>query len=134
MENLDDFDQRILGLLRTDSRRTGEALSELIGLSPAACLRRVQRLRKIGAIEREVAILSPALEKAGTTLIVLMTIDRHNPKLMDEYCDRLRRRREVERLLWVTGEDDIVVVLKCESMAAFADFAEIYFDEAPVEG
>lgn len=134
MENLDSFDRRILGLLRTNSRRTGEQLSEIIGLSSAACLRRVQRLRNIGAIEREVAIISPKFENRGTTLLVLLTIDRHNPKLMDDFCHHLRRQREVERLIWVTGEDDIVVILDCASMADFADFCEIHFEDSPVEG
>ena len=134
MDELDGFDQRILGLLKADSRRTGEQLSRLIGLSPAACLRRVQRLRGIGAIEREVAIVSPRFENRGTTIIVLLTIDRHNPKVMDDFCHRLRRQAEVERLIWVTGEDDIVVILDCASMADFADFCEAHFEEAPVEG
>ena len=134
MDELDSFDQRLLGLLRVDSRRTGEQLSEVIGLSPAACLRRVQRLRAIGAIEREVAIVSKVYDKKGTTIIVLLTIDRHNPKMMDDFCHRLRLLQEVERLIWVTGEDDIVVLLNCASMSDFADFCEAHFEESPVEG
>lgn len=134
MDDLDSFDQQIIALLRLDSRRTGEQLAEEIGLSPAACLRRVQRLRKIGVIEREVAIISPKFDNRGTTIVVLLAIDRHNPKAMDEFCHRLRRRKEVERLIWVTGDDDIVVILNCASMAAFGDFCELHFDDAPVEG
>lgn len=134
MEDLDSFDRRIMALLKVNSRRTGAQLSETIGLSPAACLRRVQRLRRIGAIEREVAVISPKFENRGTTVIVLLTIDRHNPKLMDDFCHRLRRLTEVERLIWVTGEDDIVVILDCASMEAFADFCEAHFEEPPVEG
>jgi len=134
MDDLDSFDRRIIALLKVDSRRTGEQLSEDIGLSPAACLRRVQRLRRIGVIEREIAVISPKFENKGTTIIVLLTVDRHNPKLMDSFCHRLRRQKEVERLIWVTGDDDIIVILDCTSMAAFADFCEVHFDDTPVEG
>jgi Lrp/AsnC family transcriptional regulator, leucine-responsive regulatory protein len=42
---LDEFDRRLLDALQQDSRRTGEQLAALVGLSPAACLRRAQRLR-----------------------------------------------------------------------------------------
>lgn len=133
-DDIDSFDRRILDLLSIDSRRTGADLSEAIGLSAAACLRRVQRLRKIGAIEREVAVVSPRYNEKSTIIIVLLTIDRHNPKLMDELCHRLRRLDEVERLFWVTGEDDIVVILNCASMADFAAFCEAQFEEPPVEG
>ena len=134
MDDLDTFDRRLLKLLSVDARRTGEQLSEAIGLSPAACLRRVQRLRKIGAIEREVAIIDPRLRNKGTTLFVLITIDGHNPKLMDDFCHRLRRQEEVERLDWVTGDDDIVIVVRCASMADFADFCQTHLNEPPVEG
>lgn len=134
MDELDSFDRRIIALLKVDSRRTGEQLSRDIGLSPAACLRRVQRLRTSGVIAREVAIVAPEFQNKGTTIVVLLVIDRHNPKVMDEFCHRLRRQEEVERLIWVTGDDDIVVILNCASMAAFADFCEAHFNDAPVEG
>ncbi len=134
MDTLDDFDQRILDLLRMNSRRTGEQLSDLIGLSPAACLRRVQRLRKIGAIDREVAIASARFRDKGTKIIVLITIDRQNPRLMDEYCNNLRRQDEVVSLNWVTGDDDIVMIAECKSMADFADFSALYLNETPVIG
>jgi DNA-binding Lrp family transcriptional regulator len=42
---LDDFDRRLLDALQADNRRTGEELADIVGLSPAACLRRAQRLR-----------------------------------------------------------------------------------------
>ena len=43
---LDEFDRRLLAALQEDSRRTGEQLAALVGLSPAACLR---RKKSIGA-------------------------------------------------------------------------------------
>lgn len=134
MENIDGFDRRILELLRVNSRRTGEQLSDEIGLSPAACLRRLQKLRNIGAIEREVAVISPRLEKRDIVIVLLITIDGHNPRSMDEFCLRLRRDPAVNRLLWVTGDDDLVLVLHCESMDEFNSFAQRYCNNEPVAG
>ena len=85
MKDLDRFDRHLLDLLRVDSRRTGEQLSELVGLSPAACLRRVQKLRQIGAIEREVALIAPDYKKQGSTIIMLVRFGRQNPQIMDEF-------------------------------------------------
>ena len=134
MEELDAFDQRILSLLQVNSRRTGEALSAEIGLSPAACLRRVQRLRRIWAIEKEVAVIAPSYRARGTTIVVILRIDRQNPKLMDDFCHRLRRVEDVERLIWVTGDDDIMLVMNCASMDSFGDFCQAYLDDSPVVG
>src|SRR5919109_4782776 len=76
---LDDFDRRLLDALQQDSRRTGEQLAALVGLSPAACLRRAQRLRETGVIEREIAILAPAALGGMTSVLVLVTLERDRP-------------------------------------------------------
>jgi len=64
---LDTFDRRLLEAVQDDSRRTGEDLAELVGLSPAACLRRLQRLRASGIIEREIPIVDPSVARARLT-------------------------------------------------------------------
>ena len=79
MHELDSFDHRLLELLQVDSRQTGRQLSEKVGLSPAACLRRVQRLRQTGVIERDVAVVSPDALSPSVKIIVLLTIDRDGP-------------------------------------------------------
>ncbi|HBV00448.1 Lrp/AsnC family transcriptional regulator, partial [Thalassospira lucentensis] len=43
MAELDKFDHRLLELLQENSRLTGSELADRVGLSSAACLRRVQR-------------------------------------------------------------------------------------------
>ena len=133
-EELDRFDREILSLLSVDARRTGEQLSELVGLSPAACLRRVQRLRQTGVIEREVAIISKTHGEELTTFIVLVEIERHTPQKIEEFARVLRPRKEVERIFSVTGEYDLLLIMRCVSMAAFAAFAERFFGEGPVAG
>jgi len=132
--DLDDFDRRILALLRRDSRRTGGQLAEAVGLSPAACLRRVQRLRASGAIEREVAVLSPKVEPAATRVLVLLTLSRDNPQRVDQLVRRLRALPEVERILHVTGPSDLAMIVRCASMEAYAAFTEAHLFAPPLTG
>ena len=134
MESLDNFDRHILSLMEVDARQTGQQLSDAVGLSPAACLRRLQRLRKIGAIEREVAVLNPAYRRKGTQIIVLLTIQRHNLKRIETLMKRFGGHEDVERVWSVTGNAAIVLFLNCEAMEAFSDFADAYLFEPPVEG
>ncbi|MEL7347541.1 MAG: AsnC family transcriptional regulator, partial [Pseudomonadota bacterium] len=110
MADLDSFDWQILALMQADSRRTGDQLAEAVGLSPAACLRRLQRLRKLGVIEREVAILSRAVAPKLTTVIVLLQITQHNPKQINQLSAKLRTLEEVQAIYTVTGQTDMVVV------------------------
>ena len=95
---LDDFDRRLLAAVQEDSRRTGEALAALVGLSPAACLRRLQRLRTEGVIERE------------------------RPDLIDDFARTMRRAPEVTQCYYVTGAVDFVLMVSVPDMAGYREF------------
>lgn len=133
-DELDSFDQKILERLKQNARQTGEQLSEQIGLSSAACLRRVQRLRKIGAIEREVAVISPEFQANAISIIVFLTISRLDPRRKQVLTRKLLAFDEVDRMFSVTGEDDIVLFVKFPSMEEFTDFADAQFYEPPIQG
>ena len=83
MTELDKFDYRLLELLQENSRLTGSELSTQVGLSSAACLRRVQRLRETGVIERDVAVVSP--KAFGKRSMRIQVAD------MDEYSEFVER-------------------------------------------
>ena len=134
MEELDRFDQKILAAMEVDARQTGNQLSETVGLSPAACLRRLQRLRRIGAIEREVAVVNPIYKRKGTQVFVLVRFDPLKLKQIGTLMKQFGTHPDVERVWSVTGEDDVVLLMRCESMEAFSDFADIYLFQPPVDG
>ncbi|MEL7114056.1 MAG: Lrp/AsnC family transcriptional regulator [Pseudomonadota bacterium] len=134
LDELDTFDQKLIALLQRNARQTGDQLSEQVGLSSAACLRRVQRLRKIGAIERDVAVISPEFQANATSIIVFLTVSRLDPKRKQVLTKRLLAFEEVERIFSVTGEDDFVLFMKFPSMSEFTDFADAHFYEPPIEG
>ena len=48
--DLDRLDQRILSVLQQDGRISNQLLAEQVGLSPAACWRRVRTLEESGVI------------------------------------------------------------------------------------
>ena len=77
---LDAIDQHLLDLLQTDAAQSNQALAAQVHVSPPTCLRRVQRLRDAGLIERQVAILQPdrlaALQGHGLACIVEVSLDR----------------------------------------------------------
>ena len=134
MNDLDSFDHRLLDLLQLDSRQTGKQLSEKVGLSPAACLRRVQRLRQTGVIERDVAVVSPAALSPSVTIIVLLTIDRDRPDRASVLTKRLLELRQVRKMYHVTGEADFILTVMCDSMEAYATFTEAHFYEPYIKG
>ena len=57
LENLDPYERRILRALQDDASLSTARLSEVVGLSPSPCWRRVDRLEKDGIITRRVALV-----------------------------------------------------------------------------
>ena len=111
--DLDDFDLRLLERLQIDARTPMADLAEVVGLSAPACYRRIRRLRSIGAIEREVAVVSPKTMGWRLVMFVLVTLDREGPRTVDEVMGRLARMPEVASVsLVVRREAKITAALK----------------------
>ena len=72
MTELDDTNRRILQELTANGRISNLDLAEAIGLSPSACLRRVQELERRGVIRGYRARLDPA--QTGRSFVVYVTI------------------------------------------------------------
>lgn len=72
---MDEFDARLLNLMQENNRLTAEKLSALVGLSPAACQKRLKRLRENGTIAHDISVLSPEATGRKLTLIVEVTMN-----------------------------------------------------------
>ena len=64
--DLDAVDERIIGLLVEDARRSASEIGRLVNLSPAAAKRRIDRLERVGYIRGYTAVLDHA--KLGSHL------------------------------------------------------------------
>jgi Lrp/AsnC family leucine-responsive transcriptional regulator len=126
---LDEFDRRLLDALQENNRLTGEELAAIAGLSPAACLRRVQRLRDEGVIERDVSLLDPAAIGKRITVVVLVTIDRERPDLIDLFKRAMREAPEVLQCHYVTGPADFVLLVAADDMPDYEAFTRRYLFE-----
>jgi Lrp/AsnC family leucine-responsive transcriptional regulator len=128
---LDSFDLKLLTLVQRDNRLGAEALSEAVGLSPSACMRRLRRLREEGMIEADIAVVSPEAVGRQLMMVVEVTLERERPDLMDEFKRSMRATPEVMLCLYVTGETDFVLVVTARSMADYEDFTRRFFFENP---
>lgn len=70
---VDDLDRAIIAELQRDARLNNTELARRVGLTPAPCLRRVQRLEKEGVIEGYHAALNP--KAAGQAFEVIVAVD-----------------------------------------------------------
>src|SRR3954467_2830869 len=87
--SLDEIDVRLLKELQTDADRPNVALARIVGLSPAATLNRVRRLKESGVIRRTTA--RPDSEAAGFSpkVYVLVTLARHDERAEKRFNDEV---------------------------------------------
>lgn len=106
---LDDKDCAILAELQDRGDLPNVELARRVELSPAATLRRVQRLRAEGVIEAVRAVVSP--EQAGLSLeaFVLVSLDEHTTRGDAAFQRALAAMPNVVRADNVTGHEDALI-------------------------
>ena len=128
---IDDADRRLLDLLQTDAARSNQALAEAAHLSPPTCLRRVKRLRALGLIEREVALLSPErLAQAtghGLTALVEVTLERQGAEALEAFEARVVPEAAVQQCWRVSPGPDFVLVVHVSDMPSYLALTQRLF-------
>lgn len=116
---MDRIDRKLLNLMQRDASRTNVDMAEEVSLSPSTCLRRIQRLHRTGLIDRIVAILNPA--KAGRVIKAFVTVELklHGEQHMRRFLDIAIREEAVSHAYAVTGETDVVLMLRLRDMEEF---------------
>ena len=126
MEALVKLDRHILRALQEDGRATYDQISERIGLSPIAVLRRVKRLEETGVIARYVALVKPEAVGLGLTAYINVRLEKHadshkrNP--MDVFRASVQTWPEVVECAALTGEMDYLLRLVVRDMAHYSHF------------
>jgi Lrp/AsnC family leucine-responsive transcriptional regulator len=115
--SLDEIDVRLLKELETDADRPNVALARIVGLSPAATMNRVRRLKESGVIRRITARLDSAT--AGFTLhvYVAITLARHDEAAHRRFVREVRELDNVISADWVTGETDALLMIAARDVA-----------------
>jgi Lrp/AsnC family transcriptional regulator, leucine-responsive regulatory protein len=108
---LDDIDLRLLTELQADADRTNVELARMVGLSPAATLHRVRRLKQTGVIRVVSARLDPAAAGFPLQLYVAATLGRHDPRSTRLFEDQLRALPQIIAADNVTGEMDYLLTV-----------------------
>jgi DNA-binding Lrp family transcriptional regulator len=106
---MDRIDRKILDLLAQDSRLTGEALGERVGLSPSAAHRRVKALEESGAILGYRARLSRAARGNPSTVFVQVTLTDQRQATMLAFEEALARTPQVAEAYLMSGQSDYLV-------------------------
>jgi Lrp/AsnC family leucine-responsive transcriptional regulator len=120
---LDAIDRKILAALQNNGRLSNVELAALAGLSPSACLRRVQALEGGGVLVGYAARLDPKKVGLGLTAFVQVQIAQDRESDIETFRRTLDTLPEVVSCYAVTGDHDYVLKVVAPDLEAYEAFA-----------
>ena len=129
--NLDETDKRLLELLQSDASLSNQALAERAHTSAPTALRRIKRLRDMGLIERQVAILRPErlaeIQGHGLTALVEITLERQGEEHLEAFESRVVADPAVQQCYRVSPGPDFVLVVHSADMPGHLSLTQRLF-------
>ena len=116
---LDRKDKNILDTLQKDGRISNVRLSEAVGLSEAACLRRVRALEKAGCITGYAARVNSAKLGLGANVFVEITLHQEQQRDLQAFEAAVAGVPEVMECYLVTGQYDYLLRVVVRDLADF---------------
>ena len=122
MIELDKINNRILHELVKDGRVTNAELAERVGLSPSACLRRVQELERSGVITGYRAVLDRAALGIGFTAYIAVGLSSHTAEAQHAFEGSIVKSPEVRECHNITGAFEYLLRVETTDLAAYKVF------------
>jgi Lrp/AsnC family transcriptional regulator len=106
---IDNLDRRILELLQVDATLAAQEVADRVGLSKAACWRRIQRLQSEGIIRHTVALVDPRAVNLGTTAFVTIKAGTHSAAWFERFMAAVADIPEIMEIYRMSGEVDYLM-------------------------
>ncbi|MDB6181390.1 Lrp/AsnC family transcriptional regulator [Paracoccus fistulariae] len=118
----DRINARILQELQRNARQPNTELAARVGLSPSACLRRVQELERRGIISGYRAIIAPDARNVGFVAYVTVGLSQHSndaQRAFERACIAAPAVRECHN---ITGTVEYLLRVELTDLAAYKQF------------
>ncbi len=122
MIKLDAINNRILRELTLDGRVSNAELADRIGLSPSACLRRVQELERSGVIKGYRAVLDRAALGTGFTAYIAVGLSDHTKASQKAFERSIITSPEVRECHNITGVFEYLLRVEVSDLSAYKTF------------
>lgn len=122
MTDIDQINDRILRRLSQDGRISNLHLAEKVGLSPSACLRRVQELERSGVITGYRARLDPAKTGRAYVVYVAVGLSEHTKAAQTGFERAMQGADQVTECHNVAGAFEYMLRVEVADLPAYKAF------------
>lgn len=128
---MDRTDIKILATLQKDGRMSNQALADQVGISTAACWRRVRALEDDGVIAGYAAILDRKRVDLNLCAFVHVTLARHVRESTTTFEQAILGRPEVLECYATTGDADFILRVVTQGIESMDKFLEDFLCTLP---
>lgn len=118
----DEINERILHELNNNGRISNTELASKIGLSPSACLRRVQELEESGIIKGYRAVFNKEKLGVGFIAYVSVGLSSHTKKSQKDFEHAISQADDVVECHNITGSFEYLLRVETESLSSYKTF------------
>lgn len=111
MDNLDEFDIKLLKLLQANGKLSNQELADAVHLSPSQCSRRRAALEEAGIIRSYHAMLDKHALGFDLTVFINVMLNTHNRNNAKRFGQLIERLDNVQEAYALTGEMDYQIKL-----------------------
>lgn len=122
MTKIDVFNDKILQTLQTNGRISNIDLAKAVGLSPSACLRRVQELERSGVIQGYRAVIKPKAIGRDVVVFVMVGLSGHLKKDALAFEAAMALAPEVSECHNITGSVEYLLRVEVADLSAYKAF------------
>ena len=127
----DALDWAIIAELEEDARLSNAELARRVGLTPAPCLRRVQRLERDGVITGYHARVDPRSSGRGLEVIVAVDIVVNDGPTFLDFEDAVTAVPEVTEVRRMLGQPDYYLRVQVADIEAFEELIVAVISRLP---
>lgn len=122
MAKMDQIDEHILRELTRDGRISNLELAERVGLSPSACLRRVQELERSGIIKGYRAVTDRAALGVGFVAYVMVGLNEHTKAAQEGFERAMAWAPEVRECHNIAGAVEYILRIEAADLVEYKRF------------
>jgi Lrp/AsnC family leucine-responsive transcriptional regulator len=124
---LDEKDMAILALIQENSKLTAKQIAKKINTPITTVFAKTKRMEELGVIQEYRAILAPEKLEAGTAAFILVSVSYRAkaddvPISQRVVAEEIAKFPEVQEVYIITGDWDLLVKLRVESVDAVGKF------------
>jgi len=131
LEDLDQYDRKILRAVQENGRLSISELSEDVGLTKTPCLTRLRRLEEKGYIRHYKGVLDAAKIRQDYVTFVQVKLTSTTRRHLNAFSDAVQNIPEIQSCHMMSGGYDFLLKIRTRNMRTYRELLGDVLSELP---